>query len=357
MDLTWLACDLKSGLILGELPLDADKVRKMIAREETATWQLPVHDLSCPDDWHDITTPGRRMLVLCLDDVPVQGWPITSRNIGSSGVTLGGVTLEHVFARTNVIDMEGEADEVAIIWFVIITALSRFGFDFEYTETGVMGYADYSAAEDQSCLAILNDRAALANAPEWRIALSRDGNRIAKTFEIRPRIGQDRPDAVFELDDRGTGNIASYNRFEDYGPNAGATHVIGVSDGSGAYRPMTHPHISDLVGDGWPEWESRVSFPNVVADSVDDEDAELERLASNTLKQRERGTTTWSIVGDENAPRPGRDFGEGDTVYVDIAPRGKEDPTGGSTAMRVLGWDLDPRSGRVTLIAWEDPES
>lgn len=356
MDVTWLACDLKSGLIRGELPLPRGPVRRMLAREETRTWTLPVDDPSCPDDWLEMTVPGFSMLVLCLDDVPVLGWAVTNRVLGTDGVTLSGATLEHCFARRNVATLLDERDEAWVCSFVVWPALEGFGFTSDVTSTGVIGYADYSSDEDLDCLRALNERMRTQDAPEWRITLARTGATIVKTFEIGPRIGQTRPEAVFELDDQGHGNIATYRRSTSYGPDGGATVVRAVGDGSGAARPMTGEYRSTLLDAGWPEWEARPSMVGVdfEAPSVDDEDAELRRLAYMTLVQREHGTETWEITGDDTAPRPGRDFAEGDTVPVLVEPQGKRDPVGGMTVVRVLGWELDPDSERVTLIGWEE---
>src|SRR5690606_12567064 len=99
---------------------------------------------------------------------------------------------------------------------------------------------------------------------------------------------------------------------------------------------------------------ARPSFPNIDAASVDDEDAELLRLATATLRKRERGSVAWAVTGDDTAPRPGIDFTEGDTVQLVVAPQGKRDPVGGTAAVRVLGWDLQPHSGEVTVIVWEE---
>jgi len=180
---------------------------------------------------------------------------------------------------------------------------------------------------------------------------------IEKVVQIGPRIGSERPDALFDLDAEGRGCIASYRRLVSYAPGSGATVLSAVSEGSGSSRPTAGPLESELIALGWPRWEARVAFPGIEAASIDDEDADLARRARAALAAQEAGTTTWQIVGDANAPRPGRDFGVGDTVYLDIAPQGRRDQvgTGGLVLpVRVLGWDLDLNSGRVTLIVWED---
>jgi len=358
MEVTWLACDLKSGQIRGELPLPTQRVRRMIAREETMQWTLPVDDPSCPDDWATMTVPGFSMIVMCLDDVPTLAWAVLGRDIGTDGVTLRGTTLEHCFARRNVATLTGDGYETLLLYLVVLQAAVGFGFTPEWDEESqAIGYIDTNEDEDVSCLAVLQDRVRAKDAPEWRIRIGRSGGRILKAIEIQSRIGQIRPDVVFELDDEGRGNVATYTRATSYGPNEGATVVRAVSDGSGGGRPMSSEHRSVLLDSGWPAWEARPTFPLVDFDasSVADEDAELERLAVATLAQREHGTVTWQITGDANAPKPGVDYAEGDTVTIQIAPQGKRDPYGGTAQMRVLGWDLDPESGQTTLIAWEEP--
>src|SRR5690606_16039773 len=130
----------------------------------------------------------------------------------------------------------------------VAPAATAFGFYVDAVPGGPVGVADYYAEEDMSVLQALRDRLELEGAPEWRIALVRRFSTIQKHIQIRPRIGEVRPNAVFDLDPDGRGSIARYTRTTDYGPDGGATVVTGVSDGSGAARPMTVPQVSPLVG-------------------------------------------------------------------------------------------------------------
>ena len=354
-------CDLVTGQIQAELPLEAQRVRRVIAREESQTFALPTADDACPDDWADLLVPGRSMIVQTLDDQPVQAWVVLDDERGGPVVTIQGSTLEHCLSRTYVPDVDFTGDEAEGAMIVLAPLVPRFGFTLEHTNTGKVSEFFYSTLEDRTLLAVLNDLMAAEDGPEWRVFVrwtdEATKQAFTKVVRVEARVGIDRPDAIFDLDADGRGCVESYRRRRSYTSGKGATLLIGTSEGSGASRPMTDPLYSPLVDAGWPVWEDRVNFSGLGVGSVGDEDAELLRRTQQTLTQRQAGTTVWQVVGNENAPRPGRDFTEGDTVHIDIAPQGKTDPHGGQVAVRVLGWEMSLASGQVTPILWEDPDA
>lgn len=359
MDLIWYVCDLVTGQILDELPLaGADKVRRRIALVDSATFTLPVHDPKCPADWTTNLVPGKTMLVLTVNGQPVNAWAIIDYSTGSDTVPINVSTLEECLSRTNVPDydppLDADLSDVAVA--LAQPLVTGFGFVTAATASGkVYNGNGYNADEDRSILAALNEDIMGADGgPEWRIIVrwtNDDHGGFTKILQVAPRVGQDRPDARFDLDAAGRGSIESYTRTVSYAAGKGATQLTGTSDGSGSSRPMTDPQTSTLIAAGWPMWQERKNFTGL--DDATDLDTELLNRTKATLKAHERGTTTWAVTGHL---LPGVDYNEGDTVYIDVAPQGRVDPIGGTATTRVLGWELDPAFEVSTPILWDSEE-
>lgn len=360
MDVSYLLCDLRSGRFLTELPLTVgDKIRKVIGREETLALTLPVVDKSCPTNWANLLVDGKSMILPTLDGSLVQGYAVIDHVTGDVTVPITGTTLEHCLKRTNVPDLDPTGlDQSQVAALLCAEMPARFGFLVDWEPCGKTdpGDAEYSTLEDRSILDALNALQAGDGGPEWRIVVdwADDTHRVVtKTIQIRPRIGTYRPDAVLDLDADGGGFLESYRRTSSYAEGKGATMLIGTSEGSGASRPMTDPMVSPVVDSGFPIWEERKNFTGLGQGDVD-EDTELASRTAATLTQRESGTVTWVVTTRGGVLVPGVDFDEGDTLPVKVAPRPPVDPIGGSTLMRCLGWEIDPASGQVDPMVWDD---
>lgn len=358
-------CDLVSGEILADLPLSGDEeVQNTCAREDTTTFTLNVFDLAIytpgkPVTWQQTLQPGKTMIVQTLDDgtgpTPVQGWVVTDATVGASTVPIPCATLEHCLAETYLdTDVDGTFDESIMTWSVLDAAdvEGKWGFTVAVTPAGRTGDADYSADEDRTVLDILTERMAGTGA-EWRIVLdwNDDHSGFTKTIEVAGHIGIDRPDAVFDLNSEQRGTIESYTRTTSAGP----TRIIGGTEGSGSSRITTDPiTANELIAAGWPLREKRVTYTDLT--DVEDVEAALTQRTRAQLDSTKTGVVVWTIVGNDDAPRPGTGFNPGDTVYVDIDPQIPTDPAGGTAAMRVLGYRLNTTSLRVTPILWEDTD-
>lgn len=369
MTTTFLVCDLRSGLVLDELPVAADELTCTVAREESQAFTLDVHDPACPDDWAGLVVPGKAMIVALTEaGEPMVAWAVLTADVGAPQVPVNCATLEHCLSRVNVVAAHGDplevydVDEGELMGLLAARMADTHGFVIDAQPTGRRVDAFHTGEEDLSVFTALSDRMAADGGPEWRIRVrwaDEDHQHIEKVIEAGPRIGVDRPDAVFERDVDGGGNIESYTRSIDYTSERGATLVVGTSEGAGETRPMSSTYRSSLTTQTyqpWPVWEARPAFSGLDAPEIDDPDAELERLAKATLQRRVTGTRVWTLVGTADAPRPGFDFDGGDTVHVRVTPQGKRDPDGGSFAGRVVGWTWNTRSQAVTPILWEDDE-
>ncbi len=361
--LTWYVADIVTGLILTELPLTGpEEITSVVAREDTVTFNLPTADTRCPDDWAELVVPGKSMIVLTVDDRPAQAWVINDVLLGETVVGIPATTLEECLHRTNVPDLETTLD-TALAAATLCAALGpRFGIIIEATPTGHEVDVIYSALEDRNLLDTINDLRTSEFGAEWRLVVRWQDETVKQSFskvlEFAPKIGDIKPDVVFDLDSDGGGNVEKYNRsLSNFTQGRGATMLVGVTDGAGTARVMTDPIYSDLVAGGWPVWEERVPFSGLASASVQDEDTYLLARTTAQLAQRERGSRPCSVVGSPGAPMPGRDYDHGDTVFVEIAPQGTRDPFGVTGAWRVLGWKLNTRTGQPSPVFVEDEEA
>lgn len=364
MQLTWHCCDLLTGQVLAQLPLaGVERIRRRIANVESTTFTLPVFDERCPEDWAGIVVDGKAMIVLTIDDQPSQAWAVIETTIGDTTVPINASTLEECLNRTNVPDYEPPdgADLTTVAAALVQPAVDNFGFVVETQLSGKLfeGTQTYSVLEDRKILTALNEDIMGADGgPEWRtfVRWTDDEHRaFEKVIEILPRVGQVRPDAIFNLDPNGGGSIASYRRTSSYAAGKGATRLTGTSEGSGTSRPMTDPQDSDLIAAGWPVWEHRENYTGLDAGSVADEDTELLRRTKATLATLQSGSKTWSITLRDTM-RPGIDYDAGDTTYTRVAPRPPVDPFGGNLTSRVLGWELIIASGQSIPLLWENED-
>lgn len=358
--IAFLVCDLLSGTVLDELPLSVDELADTVAQEESQDFTLNVFDEACPDDWYDLLTPGKTMIAAVNDTGdPVIGWVLLTTSLEGPSVSLSCATLEHCLVRTNVATVEAyEVDEGELARQVAVKMETTHGFTVEATNTGkTRDAAYYAVEEDRSVYDTLTELMAGEGGPEWHIRLDwadATRQRLDKFITIAARIGQDRPDAVFEMDAEGLGNITSYTRSVDYTTDHGATQVWAASEGAGDSRPMSQVYTSDLATTGgWPIWEARPSISGLENPEILNPDAELERRARAELTRQSTGARMWSLVGTDEAPRPVHEFGAGDAVYVNIAPQGRADPVGGVFVARVVSWVWDLTTGAVTPTVWE----
>jgi hypothetical protein len=369
-------CDTFTGAIINELPLVADSVLSYVmAREDSTTFTLPLTDKACPSDWQTQIQPGKTMIVQTLDGAPLQGWAVVDDLVvGGPTVQIGASTLEHCPTETNVPDVVQPVgslyDNAQRAALVAAPLVPRFGFSIEWAATGAALDVEYDNAEDRSIFDALEDMRTSEQSIEWRIKLRwHDDTHRAfdKVLQIAKQIGTSRPDAVFDLDAAGKGNIDSYTRTTSYAPGKGATLLQGFSEGTGPSRDSSgEVRATDLIANGWPVWEFRETITGL-ADGYTD--ADLLAATQAKLANLRLGRTTWVVVGNENAPRPGRDFEPGDTIGIDVDPQSMEvtypdgttgvvwiDATGGTAQLRVIGYQYDSASGRVTPTFWEDAD-
>lgn len=363
-ELRWYVCDLLTGDVLDELPFNSPgAVRSRIGNVESTQLDLDVFNDACPPDWTTNLVDGKTLIVLTIDGEPAQGWVMIDSTIGDVTAPVNVSTLEELPSRTNVPDLDPyglpDQDYAMVAAALAQPLVSQFGFTIEVTHTGIpfAGTGVYAAADDRKILDALNAdiQAASGEPAEWRIFVRwSDDTHLSfdKVLEVRPRVGVDRPDAIFDLDADGRGTISDYRRNRSYAEGKGGTIGIGTSEGSGTSRPVTDPVVSPLVAEGWPGWEVRRNFTGL--EDAADEEAELYKRTQAMVASTQAGTVTWSVTSRGGTLLPGRDFDAGDTVHIDVAANPPRDPEGGNAALRTLGWELDTVTLQCTPILWDD---
>lgn len=360
--LTWTLHDLRSGILLDELPLTpSGDIEATFGAPTSLDVTLDLADDACPPNWESLIDPRRVMIVVCDDKWPLIGYVVSTPQVAGSTATYGLQSLEACADRVFVGDHEftegvdDEADVLATLWQEDL--VDGFGFDLDITTTGKSADHSYYDAEDRSVLSASQALMQADDGPEWRIVLSwadQTHNRIVKTVEIAPRVGDDQAEAIF--DDK---VVTARTRRVDYGPDSGAVIVRAVADGSGSNRPMSADHVDqDAIDHGVPPWEARVSVTGIDDDTPG---GPLDRAAISALKRMRLGATTWDIEADAMepaCPRVGRSFTPGDTVQMDLGPT-EWDPASWKGPARLQGYRATVQENTITTITpvlWVDPE-
>ncbi|MFJ2731390.1 hypothetical protein [Streptomyces sp. NPDC087317] len=356
VELTWLACDLKSGRIAEELQSLAPSgtFGRRLGLPTSAQFDLALD--GAPPDWEAATDPGRTMIVP-VDNAtsqPLGAWITLTREGGSdSTVKLGTSTPECYLDRRYTSNYVGVGKDQAVIMTGVANSLTVDAppFVFDAPATGRTMDYDVQDGDDRTILSAWQELMGMEGGPEWTVDVEwADAAQTAVRLvaRIRPQVGvqADQPEAAFDF----PGCIAAYRCTESYEAGKGANAVYAWGDGEGASRLHSDSYLaSDLIAAGWCRWVYRYTPASGLTDPV-----QLNRHAAEALAQMRTGTTTWTVDAvASQAPRLGRDWALGDAVRVQI-DRSPRHSQGVSTVARVYGWDFDPAADRVTPILLQE---
>ncbi|WNI16609.1 hypothetical protein [Actinacidiphila sp. ITFR-21] len=362
VELNWVACDLRTGVVIEELPslTASDGLQRNLGSSVSVSADLGL--AGAPADWEYATQPGRSMLV-AVDRLTQQPlWPgiVLTRSRGlSPTATLGMATPECYLDRryTGTYNASGGADQVAIMTGVS-SALLVNGPPLlvDASASGVTGIYSVQNTDDRSVLSVLQELQGMDGWPEWTIDVQwSDATRSAVqlVLRIRPRIGTVRPDpdAVFDL----PGCVTDYAQTESYEAGKGATIVQARGEGEGSSRLSSDVYTAtDLIAQGWPAWVYRYTPGTNITDP-----AALNASAAQTITQQRTGSSTWTITAAASAaPRLGRDWAIGDSIGLKI-PIGQSPghPGGADVVARAYSWKLTPAQDQVSPILIQDDTS
>ncbi|MFF2954341.1 hypothetical protein ACFVVU_23725 [Kitasatospora sp. NPDC057965] len=355
VELTWLACDLRTGMVIEELrSLRMGALSRRIGAHTQASGELTL--AGAPADWEAATDPGRTLLVAVDPAAPQPLWsgmPLPREGGSANTETISAATPEAYLDHRYPGDYAATgADLTTIMAGLAAPALSDGPpLLLDTVLSGVT--ADYAVAddEDKSIAVCWQEISEMQGAPEWTVdTVWADAaqTRVQLIARIRPAIGVQlaSPEAVFDM----PGCVATYKLAEAYGKGLGATRVIARGDRTAGTRATSTAHTAtDLLAAGWPLWEHRYT-PAQGITSV----AQLERHAAEALTLMRTGAKAWTIDAvASTSPRLGVAWGLGDTVRlaVETSPR---HPAGVDLVGRAYGWSLDAAADRVSPILLED---
>jgi hypothetical protein len=356
VELSWFACDLRSGRIAEELRTLAPSqaISRKLGVSTTAQFDLQL--AQAPRWWESATDPGRTMLVPVdtLTGQPLGAWIILTR-AGGAGPTvqLGGATAEAYLDRRYTGSYGGVQQDQAVIMTGVSSALAVDAppFVFDAPNTGTL--MDYSVqdGDDKTILSSLQEIMGMTAAAEWTVDVEwadAAQTRFRLMFRVRPKIGvqSTTPEAVMDL----PGCISDYTLTESYEDGKGATSVLAWGEGEGAARLHSSEHVAiDQIAAGWCRWIYRYTPATGLTDPT-----QLDSHAAEALTQMRTGSRVWTVEAvASQAPRLGRDWALGDSVRVaiDHSPR---HPNGAETVSRAYSWELDAAGDRVRPILVED---
>lgn len=357
----WIGCDLSTGDIISELPdLSCDRFSRGLGTYTSAGTELPI-PLSGPAAIGpraiQATEPRRTMLVAIVNDLPVWAGIVLRRVAGSgSSMQLSCVSPEGYLARRKVRDHTfNQTDDARIMSIIAQDAESidgiggGLGLVHEIRDSGSKSDETYLKSDRVSVLQRMQELSRRQGGPEWTVDLvwsDDDQTRVDKVLRVAPRIGGD-ADAVFDSQ----GGSVEYTLEEDYSDGRGANWVEAYGVGEGDDQPGSAPvYDADDLARGIPIYERHWQ----PSSSIETQTV-LDRHARAEYERLSEGAKVWKITARwDQYPRYGVDWKLGDTVAWSLV--GHRHPTGVDGSGRVIGWELQPRTGMMTPILL-DPTS
>lgn len=346
----FLSCDIKTGRIIGELPLSVQgSLQRAMMTVTDGTFMLPITDAACPPDWEGMTDPWRVVLVVVDDGQRIVWAGIPSQRIrqGSSvQVKISAVSIEGYldrrYAPTRRFDQVDQCDIAA--WLVQSTVDAGIPIEVDCPPSGVLRDREYHDDDSATILKRLEELSEVINGPEWWVETKwADDSRQAVKHVFHcsyPRIGlsQENPQAAFEM----PGGLQEITEEERWGTNDAATFVVTYGEGEGEDKPRSSDHV-DVESEwaGYPRLEMRPTAQNTT------EKETLEAKSAHALERFRSGTRVMTLK--QIADRPpfiGVDWQMGDDVRVVCnTPALTVDQV-----LRLVGWEIDANGLVVTPI-------
>jgi hypothetical protein len=344
---TYLATDLVTNKILGELPVNGVSLDCQLNSAGNMSAGGHLSDKRIDDaEFIARTIPGRTAFWAIRENTIVWGGAILSRTYQSNGksLSLTGQTFECyanrrfprevIGTQTETLTM-GQSAMIAYLWSemqstphgsINVRAATPPPVDPSTTLT-VNGY-DLSTSYGDLITSVTQ----LANGPDWTIGWGMDqsGNPYKQLITGAP-IGNtiDVTDLIVDY----PGSVLNYSYTEN--ASSGANNWWAVGDGTGATTTTGNATDPISLASGWPLWESVNNYSGVTVQSTINSHAQSDL----TTFPMPFLTHSAQFVG-EPTPSFGT-YGLGDFCIVNVVdPRF---PSPGQTfKVRVIGWSIQP---------------
>lgn len=368
---SWVACDLKTGVVLDDLPLlDGSQpgsnvqLLQSLGRYETTNVSLPL--VNAPTNWQRDTLPGATTMV-CLQQsydtagnmlgspVPVWGAGVTSANLDQSdAVQLTLTTIEGYMDRRYTGDQTFTATGQNDIVNALVTNMASgpnggIPITVQYVTAGSGTPRDrtYADQDDKTVYSALTDLMGVQGGPEWWVGWTHltAPERYVPVLYVGDRIGQPATaglaaNASFDM----PGPVQSFQLIRDYSDGKGANAVMAYSSGQGTTRPQSP--VQTFTDPVRPTYEYRWTPSTSIIDTTT-----LTGWATSALTQMQAGSTALAmsaIASDKGCPQLGVDWNIGDDIGFSIGgldQNGRDTvpafPGGVSGTARCIGWQLE----------------
>jgi hypothetical protein len=352
---TYLVADLRTNIIVAELPLSKVTIAKKLGDAGSMSAQLPTSKVLSGDPYV-LTTPGRTAMYALRDGVPWWGGVLWTRRYDSSTgiVDLAGSDWWSYFDHRKVLPILGASPGINTVAPLTVTytgvdqnQIARNLVTLAQSHTG----GDIGIQLDTSLSVTPRDRTyrgyELGDVGQRLRELAQVDGGPDIMFDVSGTDTSGRPIRILRLGDPWLGQQGSPHVFELGGnllsyqwPSDGtrmATRAFATGDGIAEGALIAVAENTPRYADGWPLLEAEKGYTSVTDAGTLFDHARADQYAARLPV----ALPTISVRGDAGGPRIG-DYSPGDDARV-VFPAG--DPflrNGLDTVMRIVGISVSP---------------
>ena len=366
---TYLFCDLRTDVLLAELPLKNVEYSTELNGIGTFRGHVPYSDETLPLDPEAATTPCRTALYVDRDGVIVWGGIVWTRTINGAGKDIQAAEFfsyyQQRYVKTTlstdtslIIDTDfvpdGQRlypDQMHVVWSLMRYAHVQSGGDILIDTnplagpaTGVTRVVTYPGYERPEIYKSIADMAAASDGFDFGIevgwtssANNQPPKRYRRAKAYFPRRGRTAADSGLVFAHGGAaGSIIDYEWPED--GTALATEVSGLGEGSGEATLQKIVQDTDMLASGWPLLEAVTKHEGVV------EQARLDALTSADLNARGQSQTqpTFTVEADADPAFGSYSVGDEALFVIDDSAR---TPGGREAVLRIVKIENTAKGG------------
>lgn len=372
---TYLFCDLRTDVLLAELPLSGVSYGTELAGIGVMRGHIPYSDETLPLDPDAASTPGRTAVYVDRDGVIVWGGIVWTRQPNGAGKDIAAAEFlsyyQHRHVKTTLstdtsvitdddLVPDGQRlypDQMHVVWSLMRYAHAQPGGDIRIDinpltgpATGVTRQVTYPGYERPEIYKAIADMAAAADGFDLGIevgwapsANNQPPVRYRRARAWFPRRGRTAADSGLVFAHGGAaGSIIDYTWPED--GTALATEVTGLGEGEGEGTLQKTAQDADMLNSGWPLLESVTKYDGVT------EAARLQALTDADLVARSQSQVqpSFTVEADKDPAFGSYSVGDEALFVIDDSPRM---PGGREAVLRIASIENSSKNGpeRITL--------